>query len=193
MIAGIRGTLVGQSLDAVLVEVGGVTLRIAVPTSTLARMPAIGEPVRLHTHLHVREDVLSLYGFADAAEREMFDTLLTVSGVGPRVAIGVLSAISVDQLRGAIASGNVQALTAVPGVGKKLAGRLVLELKGKVDAAAIAASTGVAAGGDAELAAALAGLGYTAAEVQEAIRSLPSDPGLTLEERIVLALRHFAG
>ena len=95
MIAGIRGTLVGQSLDAVLVEVGGVTLRIAVPTSTLARMPAIGEPVRLHTHLHVREDVLSLYGFADAAEREMFDTLLTVSGVGPRVAIGVLSAISV--------------------------------------------------------------------------------------------------
>jgi Holliday junction DNA helicase RuvA len=193
MISAVRGTLAGQSVDAVFIEVGGVTLRITVPATTLARLPALGEPVRLHTHLHVREDVLALYGFADAADLAMFQTLLTVTGVGPKLAIGVLSATSADRLRLAIAAGNVQALTAVPGVGKKLAGRLVLELKGKLDVSALAGAIGSADSGDAELMAALTGLGYTAPEAQEAIRSLPPNPDGSLEERIVQALRHFAG
>ena len=192
MIVGLTGILEGQLADAVFIRVGGVTLRVMVPTGVSSRLPAVGQQIRLHTHLLVREDLLALYGFGSDDELALFETLLTVSGVGPRVALGMLSGMPADALRLAIASGNVQALTTLPGVGKKLAARIVLELKGKIDVAAVASDSLASGASDAELLAALTGLGYSPADAQSAIRTVPGDPNLPLEERIVLALRHFS-
>lgn len=192
MIASVRGHLQARSADTVVVDVGGIGLRMLVPTSTLARLGGVGEAVSLQTYLYVREDILALYGFSTAEEREMFELLLTVSGVGPRLALALLSGASVDSLRLAIGTGNAEGLTGIPGIGRKLAARIVLELKGKVDVrgAEAAPSLGLASG-DAEVLAALAGLGYPAVDAQRAVQSLPKDSDLSVEERIVLALRQF--
>jgi Holliday junction DNA helicase RuvA len=193
VIASIRGRISARSGEAVVVEVGGFGLRVLVPTSTLVQIGGVGETVALQTHLYVREDNLALYGFATDHERELFELLLTVSGVGPRLALALLSGASTEALRVSIASGNADALTGIPGIGKKLAARVVLELRGKVDArgAAGAPALGVAPG-DADVLAALTGLGYSAADSQRAIQSLPKDSGLSVEEKIVLALQNIS-
>ncbi len=193
MIASVRGQIQARATDSVVVEVGGIGLRVLVPASTLAQLGAVGEPAHLQTYLYVREDTLSLYGFATAEERELFELLMTVSGVGPRLALALLSGASVDSLRVAIATGNADALTGIPGIGKKLAARLVLELRGKVEAHGAVAPTMVGATSDAEVLAALTGLGYSAADAQRAIQSLPKEESLSVEERIVRALQHFRG
>jgi holliday junction DNA helicase RuvA len=192
LIASVRGHLQARSADTVVVDVGGIGLRVLVPTSTLARLGGVGEAVSLQTYLYVREDILALYGFSTAEEREMFELLLTVSGVGPRLALALLSGASVDSLRLAIGTGNAEGLTGIPGIGRKLAARIVLELKGKVDVrgAESAPSLGLA-NGDAEVLAALAGLGYPAVDAQRAVQALPKDTDLSVEEKIVLALRQF--
>ena len=193
MIASVRGTLETRSTDGVVVSVGGIGLRLLVPASTMARLPAVGETVSLRTHLYVREDNLSLYGFATADELEMFELLLTVSGVGPRLALALLSGASVESLRLAIGTGNADLLTAVPGIGKKLAGRIALELKGRVDIRGLPPVGVAAASAESEVLAALTGLGYSVADAQRAIQSLPADSAaLAVEERIVLALRQFS-
>ncbi len=191
MIASVRGRIQARGTDSVIVDVGGIGLRVLVPASTLARLGGIGESASLQTYLYVREDNLSLYGFSTAEERELFELLMTVSGVGPRLALALLSGASVDSLRVAIATGNADALTGIPGIGKKLAARLVLELKGKIEARGGAAPAMVGATGDAEVLAALTGLGYSAADAQRAIQSLPKGESLSVEEKIVLALQHF--
>ena len=193
MIAGIRGILEATSADSVVVAVGGFSIRVAVPASTLDRLGAVGDPVELRTHLYIRQDVLALYGFATDEELKLFETLLTVSGVGPKLALSILSAAAPDTIRSAIAAGDLDTLGRVPGLGKKLAGRLVLELKGKVEAPEPTPAT-VATGAlaDADVLAALTGLGYTTADAQAALRSLPDDTTLPLEEKILLALRYFA-
>lgn len=132
MIAHVRGTLVATSADSVVVDVAGVGFRCLVPSSTRPRLPAVGDEVRLHTSLQVREDSLTLYGFLTREEFDLFELLLRVEGIGPKVALGILSSATPESLRRAIAFEDVSALCRAPGVGKKTAQRIVLELKDKV-------------------------------------------------------------
>jgi len=187
MIAGLEGTLESTGPDHIVLRVGGVSFRVFVTSSTLGNLGSIGQRVKLHTYLQVREDALTLYGFASPDELRLFEMLLTVSGVGPRGALAMLSALRPDDLALAIASGNIDLLTTVPGVGKKTASRLVLELKGKLEREWAMAPAIGAAGGNAEVVAALTALGYTMAEASQAVAALPSD--LPLEERVRLALQ----
>ncbi len=188
MIAGLEGKLQSRSTDGAIIKVGGVSLQVYMPASTLSTLGAIGEAVHLHTHLHLREDNVALYGFATAEELELFRSLIGVSGVGPKVALAILSALNPGQLALAIASGNVDLLSSVPGVGPKMAGRLALELKGKLEGIMV----GAPAEGDAEVVAALTGLGYSASEAASALASLPDSAELSVEEKIKLALQYFA-
>lgn len=193
MIVGVRGILEAQGVDSVVVLVGGVSLRVYVPAATVARLPGLGQEVHLLTHFVMREDQMALYGFSTPDELALFEQLITVSGVGPRVALSILSAASIDVLRQAIASESVETLTKIPGIGKKLAGRLILELRGKLAPApnggAVVASVSTP---EADVLEALLGLGYAPADAQAALRSLPADQSIPLEERIRLALQFFA-
>lgn len=192
MIAGVRGRIEARGPDWLVVAVGGVSFRLAAPLSTTQRVGEVGAEVALQTHLHVREDGLALYGFLTADELELFQRLITVTGVGPALAINILSALPPDRLRAAIVSGNEPLLASVPRVGKKTAARIVLDLKGKLGPAAqAAASGGLVAGGD-EVAEALATFGYAPAQIARALRELPDDSTLSTEDRIVLALQVLA-
>ena len=191
MIAGLRGKLEARGADHAIVNVGGVSFQVHVPTSTLASLGAVGEEVHLHTYLYLREDVMALYGFATPEELELFQMLITVSGVGPRLALALLSALNPERLASAIAGGNADLLTEVPGVGKRMAERLMVELKGKLEGWAGAVAAPVAAS-NAEVAAALRSLGYSASEAASAVASLPDDAELSTEDKIRLALQQFA-
>lgn len=190
MIAGVHGILESRGADGAVVRVGEVSLQVFVPTSTLHELGAIGTEVHLHTHLHLREDNVALYGFATPKERELFRVLIGVSGVGPRVALSLLSALRPDQLALAIASGNADLLSQVPGVGKKMASRLALELKGRLEGEWPSVQ---AAPGDGEIVAALASLGYSVQEAASAVAAIAGDAGLPTEERLRRALQHLAG
>jgi Holliday junction DNA helicase RuvA len=196
MIATLHGKLEACGEDHVIVSVGGIGFKVHVPTPVIDNAGAIGSPISLYTHLHVRENELSLYGFASEDDLALFKQFQTVSGIGPRVAMNFLSALPTDTLRLAIAQGQVEVLTQVPGVGKKLAQRIVVELKGKIDLSGLIPEAAIAAPApsfaDAEVLAALTSLGYSAAEAQTALRRIPPDPNLSLEEKIMLALRVFA-
>ena len=161
------------------------------PTSTLSSLGAIGEEVKLHTHLHLREDNATLYGFATDDELRFFQTLLGVSGLGPKLALAMLSAMSVDKLTMAIATGSVDLLTIVPGIGKKVADRLVLELKDKIAAGWVTTPAAQLAEANTDVLAALTSLGYSVAEATRAVATLPPSSDLTLEERLKLALQYF--
>ena len=132
MITGLHGVLVHRGHDSVIVRVGGFDLRLSVPTSGLTKLGALGDSVSLVTHLYLREDVIALYGFAEQAELEMFELLISVSGVGPRLALALLSTFSPDALRTAIVREDSLGLSRTPGVGKKLAARLILELRSRM-------------------------------------------------------------
>ena len=197
MIGSVRGMLLeraarganGSATGDVLVEVGGVGYRATVPTGTLANLGEPGSPVFLHTHLHVRDDALVLYGFATREERVCFEALLGAHGVGPALALSILSALSPAALRRALADDDVDALTLVPGVGRKTAARLLMELKSRLgvpeEADDVGTAPAAAARGD--LRAALAGLGYGPDEVRDVVRSLPEDG--PLEDLLRQALR----
>jgi Holliday junction DNA helicase RuvA len=178
--------LQAQGSDWAIIKVGGVSFRVYVPHSTLNKLGAIGEEVGLHTHLYLREDHVALYGFTSPEELTLFQTLLGISGVGPKAALAMLSAMNPGQLSLAIASGDVDLLSQAAGVGKKLASRLVLELKGKLGHDGVPASKD-----SAEVIAALTSLGYSAAEATRALASLPDSPDLTLVDKIKLALQSF--
>lgn len=191
MLAGLRGTLEHRGPDYIVIGVGGLSLKVFVPSSTLAQVGEVGSAVQLYTHLYFRADALALYGFATREELEMFKLLLTVSGVGPKVGLSILSAMPPDSLRLALATGNAELLAGVPGIGKKTAARLVVELKGKVAAVPAAASL-LPSEAHAEVVAALASLGYSPSHIQRALQALPSDPSLGMEDKILLALRELA-
>lgn len=191
MIATIHGKLQSRTDDSLVVTVGGIGLRVRVTSGTLANLGAIGSEVQLFTHLRVREDELSLYGFATEDELRLFETLMTVSGIGPKVALGILSAASTDTLRIAIAQGNVEMLTTFPGIGKKTAQRLVLELKGKVDVSGLGEVSELTPL-DEDVVAALINLGYSAAEAARAARAVPSS-AKTVEDRVRVALQSLGG
>jgi Holliday junction DNA helicase RuvA len=200
MIAAVRGTLEHKTLDSALIALGGpaggVTLRVFAPLSTLNSLE-VGATVRLYTYLLVREDVLALYGFATEGDRAMFEQLLAVGGIGPRTALAMLSAMSAQALAEAILTEDVARLTHVPGVGKKTAARLVLELRPAMEKlagtpAGVPGVTPAATSQRAQVLEALTGLGYTPTEASAALRALPEDAAGSLEDLILQALRSLA-
>jgi len=176
--------------DRIIVSVSGIGFEVRVPASLLDRIDPVGSPIELYTHMHVRENEISLYGCATADELAVFRQLLGVRGVGPRVALNVLSVASPDTLRAAIAEGNAQALTRIPGIGTRTAQQIIVDLRGKIDLAAVAAGVPALSPTDAEVIAALTTLGYSVAEAQAALRSLPAED-MDVEEKIIRALRYF--
>ncbi len=193
MIAGLRGRLEAATVDSVLVDVGGVIYRVGTSATTLAEIGQVGDAVRLLTHLFVREDQLTLYGFASAEELRLFETLIGVTGVGPRLACAILSHVRTDALYDAVAHQNAALLATVPGVGKKTAARLLLELRGKLPAVAAGPTGGSAPSRDEnEVVEALRALGYTVAEAHGAVMRAGREPGQTVEERVLAALRELA-
>lgn len=191
MIASVEGRVAAVARDALIVEVGGVGLRVLCPQPTLtAARP--GEPIFLHTHLVVRENELTLIGFAGAEELDLFEKLIGVSGVGPRLALALLSAMAPDALRLAISQEQADLLGRVPGIGKKTAQKIVLELKDKVGPAGVAEGLAALTEADAAVIDALTALGYSIIEAQRAVQSLPRDV-IDVEERLRRALASFGG
>jgi len=186
VIAGIEGILKSIGDDWAVIDVHGINFRLQAPTSTLSVLGPTGSKVYLYTHLQVREDSLSLFGFASAEEMRMFELLIGVSGIGPRVALALLSALKPERLSLAVATGNQELLNSVSGVGKKTAARLILELKGRFEQ-----QTSAIPYPHEDVKAALLSLGYSAAEAMTATSSLPDSPDLSLEEKVRLALKSF--
>jgi len=192
MIVALEGTLESRGIDSVVVKVGPLNLLVSVPGSTLSRLGTVGDKVHLHTHLYVREDIIAMYGFASADELALFQNFITVSGIGPKAALAFLSTLNVEQLASAIVSENVDLLTQVPGIGKKMAGRVVLELKGKLEKGWAGAVMPAMTPDDADVVAALTTLGYSLKEATQAVSNLPNAEKLDLEEKVRLALRQLA-
>jgi Holliday junction DNA helicase RuvA len=190
MISRVRGTVAAQGADFLVVDVGGVGLQVFVPASLAGETARPGQEITLHTHLQVRENDLTLYGFAAEEQLGLFGLLLGVQGIGPRVAMSILSHLTPDRLRTAIAQEDAPTLSRVPGIGPKTAKKLLFDLKDKV-AAALPEAPPPLRPADTDLIAALTGLGYSVVEAQTAIASLPPED-LPLEERLRLALAYFA-
>ena len=195
MIAFIKGTLEEIQENCVVVDTGGIGYAVSVSEGTVSRLPRRGEAVTLHTHMSVREDGAELFGFLTGAELAMFKRLITVSGVGPKVALGILSVMEPSQIMLAIIAEDAAALSRAPGVGRKTAGRLILELKDRVktsDAfiqnAALPQQTFAAAGSRQEAADALAALGYSRSEAVNAVLGVDGED-LSTEQIIKAALR----
>jgi Holliday junction DNA helicase RuvA len=192
MIASLTGVVAAKSPTHVVVDVGGVGYEVAMPASAIAALPPLGQRVTVLTHLNVREDEMSLFGFRTAADKEAFRLLISVSGVGPKVALAVLSAMDPATLADAVAREDLTAICEVPGVGKKLAQRLVMELKDKLDVPEFA---GPGAGGSGPVAGraavearnALVGMGFTSAEAGAAVAGAPEDA--TVAELVTYALK----
>lgn len=190
MISSLLGELQHKEDNFLVVAVGGVGLRVAVPKG-LAEKLSVGDKVFLHTHLIVRENDLSLYGFESADDRKLFVTLLSVDGVGPKVALSVLSTLTLDAVQRAVFSDEPDLLSRVPGVGKKTAQKIALYLKDRLQPADALARVAAMSDVDGEVLAALTALGYSVVEAQSAIQSIPRDAPQEAEERLRLALQYF--
>jgi Holliday junction DNA helicase RuvA len=188
MIARLRGRIDAIEADAVVIDVGGVGYRVRVPASSLGSMGSAGDEVELHTHLYVREAEISLYGAVERETLQLFESLLTVSGIGPRLAMSVLSAMPPDALAACVERESVDELTRVPGVGRKTAQRIILDLKGKLALTGNGAWPQAVADDDALLA--LVGLGYSRQEAAQALAAVGD--GGAVEDRLRAALQHLA-
>jgi holliday junction DNA helicase RuvA len=186
----LRGEVAARAPGACVLDVGGVGYSLSCSTTTLAALPRAGSATRLWTHLHVREDELALYGFAEEDERAVFVALLGVSGIGPKVALSLCSALPPESFRRALAHDDVAALAAVPGIGRKTAQRVLLDLKEKLAGAPATAPFGPET--EALARSALENLGYSAAEVRSALESLDGDAGDSVEEVVRSALKVLA-
>lgn len=204
MIAYVRGILAEKMEDSVIVEAGGLGYRIFVPVSVLSDLPKAGETVKIYTYYNVKEDSVSLYGFLAKNDLEMFRMLIGVNGIGPKSALGILSAMSPDVLRLAILSGDAKAISKAPGVGSKTAQRIILDLKDKVNAddilysvtdmpakADVSDVSGIGGVGK-EAIEALHALGYTASEASGAVKKVTITETMTVEDVLKAALRHLA-
>jgi Holliday junction DNA helicase RuvA len=198
MIVAVRGTLEAKTLDSAFIQVGGVTLRVFAPLSALSPLN-VGAEVALHTTFIVREDALTLYGFAAPGDRDLFEQMLLVTGVGPRAGLALLSSMSGAAIREAVLHEDATRLTLAPGVGKKLASRMVLELKPRFEKGPLPEFDGAAGGSAAgrapsraDVVEALTSLGYAPLEATAAARSLPEDATGSLEDLIFRALRALA-
>jgi Holliday junction DNA helicase RuvA len=196
VIAQLRGQILRKGPQEVVVDVAGVGYRVAIPVSTFYRLGEPGSDVELRTYTHVREDTLALYGFLTGAEQELFERLISVGGVGPRLAVNILSGIEVPDLVAALRTSDVSRLTRVPGVGKKTAERLIVELKDKMPLA-VAEETPMAPAADRpkeDLLSALVNLGYSRAEVERGVdRALREDGSGRFEDLLRRALQIVAG
>jgi len=196
VIAGLRGRVETKTADSLLVDVGGVIYRVGTSATTLTDAGGPGDDIRLYTHLFVREDQLTLYGFSSPDELRLFETMISVTGIGPRLGCAILSHIRTDLLFEAIQTENADFLATVPGVGKKTAARLILELRGKLpkDLAPLAIAPTVAEQDQTDVVEALRSLGYTVAEAHAGAMRSSREVGedATVEERILAALRHLS-
>jgi len=193
MIASLKGKVESLGSDWAIINVGGIGFQVYMPTSTLSTLGAVGEEVKLHTHLYLREDNATLYGFTSAEELGLFQTLISMSGLGPKLALAMLSAMGVEKLTMAIATGGAELLTEIPGIGKKMAHRLILELKEKIGAGRLGIPAAELVQENADVLAALTTLGYSVTEANRAVATLPPSSDLSLEERIKLALQYLGG
>ncbi len=191
MIASLNGKLESLGSDGAVINVGGIGFRVYMPTSTLSTLGKIGEAVKLHTYLHLREDNASLYGFASTDDLGLFQNLISVSGLGPKLALAMLSAMNIEKLTMAIATSSTDLLIEVSGIGKKMANRLILELKDKLGAGWITTPAVQLAEENAEVLAALTSLGYSVSEATQAVGSLSPDSKLSLEDKVKQALAYF--
>lgn len=196
MIALLRGTLAYKSIDHVIIDVSGVGYRLFIPLSTFYSLPETGE-ISLYTHTHVREDALLLYGFLTLEEKELFVTLIGISGIGPKLAVNILSHSPVAELKNAIATSDVKRLSGLPGIGKKTAERLVLELKDKIEPVATAA-TGNQPSPDGspsakdlinDVISALVNLGYKENQARKVLENMELAPDVPMEEALKGALK----
>jgi Holliday junction DNA helicase RuvA len=190
MIATLRGEITQIEENALIIEVGGVGLRVLAPAPLRGRMK-VGDAIFLYTHLIVRETELSLYGFESQADRDLFNLLIGVDGVGPKVALSVLSTMNIETVQRAIFGDEPELLSRVPGVGKKTAQKIGLYLKDRLKPIDTLASVAAMSDADSEVLAALTALGYSVVEAQSAVQSLPKDAPDDVEERLRLALQNF--
>ncbi len=193
MIVSISGTVQRIGVGYLVVLVGGVGLRVNVPDTVLTTAGGPGRSIMLHTHLHLRENDVALYGFANEEELELFKLLLEVSGVGPRLALAVVSTLSPDVLAGAVAREEAGVLQRVPGIGKKTAERVMFHLKDKLRLDHLPAGMALVSDVDTEVIAALTALGYSVVEAQAAVQRIPKTASPDLEERVRLALQALGG
>ena len=191
MIASLRGVLESIGNDWAIIDVHGIGFQVFMPASTLGSLGARGKEVHLQIHLHLREDNVTLYGFAGAADKELFLLLLSVSGIGPKLALSILSSISTEQLSMAISAQNPDLLTIVPGIGNKIANRLILELKDKINTVLLAVPISKGAQDNTDVISALTALGYSIVEAARAAANLPANKKLDLESKVKLALQYF--
>ena len=196
MIAFLRGRLEDKDIGSVDIDVSGVGYRVLMSNNSIAAMPLRGEPVFVYTYMHVREDVLQLFGFVSVAERELFEKLITVSGIGPKVALAILSAFDVDSLKQAIIGEDVALITSIPGIGKKNAQRLILELKEKLSLPETGLVPTISTKDRSmyeEARSALLSLGYSSAEAKKAMDGFaPDGDGVSVEAIIKHALKNLA-
>jgi Holliday junction DNA helicase RuvA len=190
MIATLHGEIQHKEDNALIVDVGGVGLRVFAPKSLVESLN-VGEKAFLFTHLVVRENELSLYGFENSEERQLFLTLLGVDGVGPRVALSVLATLSLDAVQRAVFSEEPELLSRVPGVGKKTAQKIVLYLQDRLKPTDTLGRVASMSDADSEVLAALTALGYSVVEAQTAIQSIPKETSGEVEERLRVALGYF--
>jgi holliday junction DNA helicase RuvA len=190
MIASVRGIVQHVGVQDVVLEVGGIGLRIVVPQAALDPAPVVGQAMFLHTRLVVREESLSLHGFSTQEQREVFDLLLQVNGVGPRLAVAILSHIPPEGLRSAVAANQPMALTKVPGIGRKTAEKIIFHLKDRLKAPEATASMALEA--DNDVVSALTALGYSLVEAQSAVQSIPAQAPTDVAARVRLALQYFS-
>lgn len=199
MIAFIKGELIAIEQEKVIVEVGGVGYNVFVSSSTIGRLPMEGKEVKLHTYLNVKEDLMQLYGFVTRDELKVFKLIIGVSGIGPKGGLGILSTLSPDALRFAVASNDVKAISAAPGIGKKTAEKLILELKDKLsiedvlnsssdDKGAMSGNLGPNIQSDAVQA--LVALGYGSSEALKAVKQVEAGPDATVEDVLKKALKY---
>ncbi len=184
MIGRLRGVLVDRGTESIVLDVGGIGYQVAVTPRTLVGLPGIGEEVVLHTHLHVREDQLALFGFDTVADKALFSMLLGVSGIGPKVGLAILATMTPEQLQIAVVSDDVTALTAVPGIGKRSAEKLMVELRPKME---VDFEAGTASGPLSEVREALVGLGYGPDEIRGTLADMPQD--LTVADMLKRSLQ----
>ena len=202
VISYVKGSLEERYEDSVVVEAGGIGYRIFVPTSVLENLPKTGETIKIYTYFNVREDAVSLFGFLSKQDLEMFRQLIGVNGVGPKSALGILSALSPDTLRLAVISGDAKAISKAPGVGSKTAQRIILDLKDKVKAEDILDGftepvSGHTEGSDVgavgkEAIEALTALGYSASEASGVVKKVTITESMTAEDVLKAALKHLA-
>ncbi len=192
MLAGVEGVIVSKTANSVKVRAGPVTFLVSVPGSTSSKLGHPGSTVSLHTHLYVREDVLALYGFSSQQELALFEQLITVSGIGPKVALALLTTLSAEQITTAIISGNADLLSQVPGIGKKTAGRIILDLRSKLEKGWEGEFLPSITESDSDAVSALTGLGYSIREATQALGNIKQDEGMTVEDKVRLALQQLA-